>query len=141
MAAVAVNTLPNSGDPAISVETSVQQFTATSAATLTAGQVVVYDSNGRWVAAAATGGAVGIITHSVVAGEAATAIRKGTLDGFNLDALSYGTRLYSGASGTVETAGTPGTNPEIGMVVPGRSHLRGNAPDKLLMVDIDLGPA
>lgn len=136
MAAIAVSTLPNSGDPAISVEESWQQLTATGAATLTAGQTVKYDSNGRWVAAGATGAVDGILTRSIVAGEAGTAIRKGILDGFVLDALAYGANVFAGATGTVDTTGTPGTNPEVGKVVPGRSHLRGNAPDKLLLVDI-----
>ena len=136
MAAIAVRTLTQSGDPAISVEESIQQIEGTAAATLSAGTVVKYDTSGRFVAAGATGAQVGVITRSVVAGEGCTAIRKGRIDGFNLDALAYGAVVYAGAAGAPDTTGTPGTTPEIGFVMAGRSHLRGNAPYKILLVDI-----
>ena len=97
MAAIAVRTLANSGDKAISVEESIVQDTQMAATTITAG----------------------------------TAVKEGVLDGFNLDALAYGARVYSGASGVVDTAGTV----VVGEVIPARSHLRGNAPDKLLYVN------
>jgi hypothetical protein len=131
MAAIAVRTLAFSGDPAISVEESVVQHTATSAATLSAGSAVKLDTNGRWVAAIATGQVEGILTRSVVSGEAGTAIKLGVLDGFNLDAIAYGGLAYTGAAGALDTAGTVA----VGKVIPGRSHLRGNAPDKLLFVN------
>lgn len=136
MAAIAVRTLVNTSDPAISIEESIQQIDGTAAATLTAGTIVKYDANGRFVAAAATGAQVGILNRNLVAGEAGTALRKGVMDGFNLDALAYGAQTWAGASGAMDSAGVAGTNPEIGFVIAGRSHLRGNAPDKLLCVDI-----
>lgn len=136
MAAIAVRTLANSGQPAVSIEESIQQVEGTAAATLTAGTVVKYDTNGRFVAAAATGPQVGVLNRNVVAGDGCTAIRKGRMDGFNLDALTYGAVVYAGAAGAMDTTGTPGTTPEIGFVMAGRSHLRGNAPDKILLVDI-----
>jgi hypothetical protein len=136
MAAIAVRTLPNSGKPAISVEESYQQIEGTAAATLTAGTAVRYDANGRFVAAGATGAVLGIITNNVVAGDGCTAIRKGKMDGYNLDALAYGAQVWAGASGAPDTAGVAGTNPEIGFVMAGRSNLRGNAPDKILFIDI-----
>lgn len=136
MAAIAVRNLPQGLDPAISVEESISQIEGTAAASLTAGTIVKYDANGRFVAAAATGAQVGIITRSVSAGDACTAIRKGRLDGYNLDALAYGAVVWAGASGAPDTAGVAGTNPAIGFVMAGRSQLRGNAPDKILKVDI-----
>ena len=138
MAAIAVRTLTNSGDPAISVEESIVQDTQMAAATITAGVAVKYDSNGRWVVAAATGAQDGVATHNAVAGEGLTAIRKGVLDGYNLDALAYGATVWAGALGVLDTAGVAGTNPEVGRVIPARSHLRGNAPDKVLYVDMTL---
>jgi hypothetical protein len=131
MAAIAVRTLTNSGDPAISVEESKVQDTQMASTTITAGVAVKYDSNGRWALAAATGAVDGIATHNAVAGEGLTAIREGVLDGYNLDALAYGANAFAGASGVVDTAGTV----VVGRVIPARSHLRGNAPDKLLYVN------
>lgn len=136
MASVATRTLANSGDPAVSVERSYQQIEGTAATALTAGTVVKYDANGRFVVAGATGAQLGVISRSVATGEGCTAIRKGVMDGFNLDALAYGAQIWAGASGVLDTAGVAGTNPEIGFVLAARSHLRGNAPDKLLFVDI-----
>lgn len=131
MAAIAVRTLANSGDKAISVEESIVQDTQMASTTITAGTAVKYDSNGRWALAAATGAVYGIATHDAVAGEGLTAIKEGVLDGYNLDALAYAARVYTGASGVVDTAGTV----VVGEVIPARSHLRGNAPDKLLYVN------
>jgi len=77
----------------------------------------------------------GIATRSVAAGEALTAVRRGTLDGYTLtqayDAIVY----LSDTDGTLgDTAGTVSTI--VGRVVPGTATTLGTAFDKLLSVEL-----
>lgn len=139
MATVALRT---AGDIEIDIVHSVIQDTQAAAVALNAGDMVAYDANGAFTSvgiaqdtAANARAAYGIVTRKVAIGESVTAIRKGVLDGFNLDALAYNAPLYTGIAGTVETAaGTAGK--EAGRVIPGRAQSRGVAPDKLLFVDL-----
>lgn len=75
-------------------------------------------------------------TKGVADGQGHTAIRKGVLEGFNLDALAFDAPVYlSNTDGRLaDAAGT--TSVAVGRVIAGRSSLRGNTPDKLLFVDL-----
>jgi len=76
------------------------------------------------------------LKSGVADGQGRTAVRKGVLDGFNLDALAFDANVFlSNTDGRLsDTAGT--TSVIVGRVIAGRSSLRGNTPDKLLFVDL-----
>ena len=139
MADIAIRTLANSGAPAISLEESRLQDTQTAGEALTAGQVVTYaTATGSWVKyTAATGlNPYGVVLRSVAAGESVTAIRKGVIDGYNLDSYTYNAAMYTSATAGAVADATSANAVVLGRVIPARSHLRGNNPDKLLFVDL-----
>lgn len=139
MADIAVRTLPLSGVPAISVEESFIQDTQIAGEALTAGQVVSYaTATGNWVKyTAATGlNPYGIVNKSVALGESVTATRKGVVDGYNLDAYTYNAAVYTSATAGAVADATSANAVVLGRVIPVRSNLRGNLPDKLLFVDL-----
>lgn len=76
------------------------------------------------------------VKAGVADGQGRTAVRKGVLDGFNLDALAFDATVFlSNTDGRLaDAAGT--TSVAVGRVIAGRSNLRGNTPDKLLFVDL-----
>lgn len=139
MAAIALRT---SGDLSLDVVESTIQDTQSAAVALNPGDMVAYDANGSFTTTgiaqtslATARIAYGVVVRKVAAGEYVTAIRKGVLDGLNLDSLAYNDPLYVGTTGTVETAG--GTAAFLaGRVIPGRAQSRGVAADKLLFVDL-----
>ena len=120
---------------------SVIQDTHPAADAITAGQAVRYDTTtGRWRRAsndsAANNRVYGIATRSCAIGETVTAIRKGVLDGFNLDAMAYDQDVHLGVNGAVADA-TGGAAPRVlGRVIPVRSQKLGSNPDKLFFVDL-----
>lgn len=125
----------------ISVEQSVIQMTLTADEAITAGAPVrINTTTGKFTNANGTTAPeariYGIATRTVAAQDAVTAIRKGVLDGFNLDSQAYDLPIFladtDGRLGDV--AGTVST--VAGRVIPAEGHLRGNAPDKLLFVDL-----
>lgn len=138
MADIAVRTLANSGDPAISIEESVIQDTQIAGEALTAGQIVVHASaSGNFIKAGTgvqSGAVYGVVNRSVAAGEACTAVRKGVIDGYNLDSYNYGALMYVSANAGAIADAAGGS--VVGRVIPARSNLRGNNPDKLLFVDL-----
>jgi hypothetical protein len=142
VADIAVRTLANSGAPAISVDESIIQDKQIAGEALTAGQLVTYaTATGNWVKYTAgalgdTGRPYGIVNKSVAAGEAVTVTRKGVIDGYNLDAYTYGKAAYSSATAGAVADATSANAIVIGFVIPVRSQLRGSTPDKLLFVDL-----
>lgn len=78
----------------------------------------------------------GVATRTVAAGQPVTAVRLGTLDGFDLSGLNFGAEVYlsdtdgrlADAAGTVEVV--------VGRVVPGTATTLGTTYDKLLEVSI-----
>lgn len=139
MADIAVRTLANSGAPAISIEESRIQDTQIAGEALTAGQVVTYaTATGNWVKyTAATGlNPYGVVNKSVAVNESVTATRKGVVDGYNLDSYTYNAAMYTSANAGNIADATSANAVVIGRVIPVRSQLRGNLPDKLLFVDL-----
>lgn len=140
MAAIALRT---SGDIEIDIVQSVIQDTQAAAVALVPGDVVGYDANGNFTTAGVLGTTeaayklgYGVVTRKVAVGETVTAIRKGVLDGLNLDALAYNASVFlADAGGLADTAGTFATG-RVGRVIPGRAQSRGVAADKLLFVDL-----
>lgn len=140
MAAIALRT---AGDISLDVVEKFIFDTQPAGVALNAGDLVGYDANGAFTtagidqaSAANARIAYGIVLRKVAVGESVTAVRKGVIDGFNLDALAYNAALYTGTgTGTVETAaGVAGR--ELGRVIPARGNLRGGAADKVLFVDL-----
>jgi predicted RecA/RadA family phage recombinase len=140
VADIAVRTYANSGDPAISVEESTIQDTQIAGEAITAGQPVVHASASGNFIKAGTGvqsaAVYGVATRSVAAGEAVTAIRKGVLDGYNLDSYNFSALMYTSATAGAIADATSASAVVLGRVIPGRSNLRGNLPDRLLFVDL-----
>lgn len=122
----------------VNIEESIIQDTQPAGENLVAGQVVAYNAAGRFVKAAANaaaGGMYGVVRRTVVQGESVTAVRKGVMEGFNLDALNPGALVYSSAtSGAISD--TAGTGTVLGRVIPGRSNRANQAADRLLFVDL-----
>lgn len=140
MAAIALRT---SGDIEIDIEQKVIFDTQAAAVALVPGDVVGYDASGNWTTSGILGTteaayrlAYGVVTRKVAIGETVTAVRKGVLDGFNLDGLAYNAFVFlADAGGMADTAGTFATG-RVGRVIPGRAQSRGVAADKLLFVDL-----
>lgn len=125
----------------LNVEESKQQLTLPAAEAITIGQAVRIDaSTGKFTKANGTTAAeariYGIAVKTVAAGEAVTAVRKGVLDGYDLDSLNYDAAVYlSDTDGTLaDAAGTVST--VVGRVVPGTYTTLGTSYDKLLFVDL-----
>lgn len=120
---------------------SIQQFTLPAGGSITAGDLVRLDTTtGRLIRANATTAgnarAIGVALSSVPEGQTVTAVRKGILDGFDLDALNFDAPLYvSDTAGRIDdTAGT--VSVVIGRVVPGTAATTGTGYHKLLAVDL-----
>lgn len=127
----------------INVVESYVQRTGVAAEAITAGDAVRLDtSTGRFTGANGTDAAeariFGIATKTVAAGQPVTVIRKGIIDGFDLDGLNYDEAvLLSDTDGTLtDDAGDATVDIVIGRVVPGTSTTTGTASDKLLFVDL-----
>jgi hypothetical protein len=141
MADIAVRT-NGDGVPVVSIVESYIQRTVPNDETVAAGAPVrLNTTTGKHTNANGSGAAeariFGIQVKAGVAdGQGRTAIRKGVLDGFNLDALAYDAPVYlSNTDGRLgDVAGT--VSVVVGRVIPGKSELRGNSPDKLLFVDL-----
>jgi hypothetical protein len=124
----------------VKVVESLRQRTLPAAEAIVAGGAVRIDTSGKFTPAngtTATEAAIwGIATKTVAAGEGLTAIRNGSMDGWDLSALAYSAPVYlsdtDGRIGT--TAGTVST--VIGRVVPGPATTVGTAYDKILEVDL-----
>jgi hypothetical protein len=125
----------------VSVVESTIQATLPAAEAIVAGAPVRLDTTtGRFTNANATSAAeariYGIAARTVAAGEAVTAIRKGVMDGFNLDAMAYDAAVHlSNTDGRLaDAAGT--TAAIVGRVIPGTSSNTGVGYDKLIFVDL-----
>lgn len=140
MAAIALRT---SGDISLDVVESNIQDTQSAGVAVVPGDVVGYDASGNWTTSGVLGTteaayklAYGVITRKAAVGESVTAVRKGVIDGLNLDALAYNASVFlADAGGMADTAGTFATG-RVGRVIPGRANSRGVARDKLLFVDL-----
>jgi hypothetical protein len=121
------------------------QDTQIAAEAITAGAAVRYDTATGQFRNASTVDApsarvYGIATRTVPVGGAVTAIRKGIVDGLNLDALAYDQAVQLSrnvgaiADATDATAGA--VNVAVGRVVPARSNFIGSNPDKVLFIDL-----
>jgi hypothetical protein len=124
----------------VEVVQSVIQHTAPAAEAIVAGAPVRLDTTtGSFTNAngssAGEARVYGIATHTVVAGVALTAVRKGVMDGYVLTG-AYDSAVYlSDTDGTLgTTAGTVST--VVGRVIGGHATTLGTAADKLLFVDL-----
>ena len=122
------------------VEESLEQDTQPAGVAIAAGQSVRRDATtGRWAladaSAAGTADAYGMAVKSVPAGMAVTAIRRGLVDGFDLDDQDYGEEVFLSdtAGALADAAGT--VSIRAGEVVPVHTHRLGGTPDKLLRLD------
>jgi hypothetical protein len=125
----------------IRVVESIIQDTHVAAEAIVAGAPVRIDvANGRFTNANASTApearVYGIAKATVATGEPVTAIRKGVLDGFTLDALAWDAAVFlSNTDGRLDdAAGTVST--VVGRVVGSDSQALGTAADKLLFVDL-----
>ncbi len=117
----------------------LEQFTGPMAEAITAGQYVRYNTTSGKIelgnaTSAAEARAGGIATTGGIAGQTATAVRKGILDlGNALGDLTYDDDVYlSDVDGTLAD-GAGSVSLIVGTVVPGYAH---TTPDKLLRVDL-----
>lgn len=123
----------------IHIVESIQQKTLPATETILAGAPVRIHTDGKWTNAnGTTSGEArvwGIATKSVIAGEALTAVRRGTLDGYTFSQAFDATIYLSDTDGTLgDTAGTVSTI--VGRVVPGTAVVNGATFDKLLSVEL-----
>src|SRR5688572_5576411 len=109
------------------VEESLEQDTLPAGVAVAAGQSVKKDgTTGRWIlgdtSAAGTANAYGMAVKSVPAGMAVTAIRRGLIEGFDLDAQDYGAPVYLSdtAGAAADAAGT--VSKQIGEVTAVHTH-------------------
>ncbi|HQY29980.1 MAG TPA: hypothetical protein PK691_01775 [Thermomicrobiales bacterium] len=134
MAAIAVATAGK-----IHIVESIQQKSLPASEAILAGAPVRIHTDGKWTNSnGTTAGEArvwGIATRSVIAGEAMTAVRRGTLGGFTFS-QAYDAPIYlSDTDGTLaDVAGTVST--VVGRVVPGTAVTVGTAFDKLLSVEL-----
>lgn len=122
------------------VESFIQMTLPTDEA-VTAGQLVkINTTTGKFTKAnGTTSGEArvwGIATKTVAAGMPVTAVRKGVVTGYNIDALAYDAPVYlSDTDGMPDTAaGT--VSVVIGRVIPATGVTLGTAYDKLLQIDL-----
>lgn len=127
----------------LDVVESIEQMTLPTAEVCNPGQAVRLDTTtGNWTKANGTAAgearAYGVVVGGIpnVAGQAVTAIKRGVVDGYDLDALAYDAPVYlSDTDGALDTA--PGTvNTPVGRVIPGTGTTIGTAHDKLLLIDL-----
>jgi hypothetical protein len=122
----------------VHVVESLWQKTLVATETIAAGAPVRIHTDGKWTNANGTTTTEnriwGIATKSVIAGEALTAIRRGTMDGFTFS-QAYDAIIYlSDTDGRLgDVAGTVSTI--VGRVVPGTAVV-GTTYDKLLSVEL-----
>jgi hypothetical protein len=122
----------------VHVVESLWQKTLVATETIAAGAPVRIHTDGKWTNANGTTTTEnriwGIATKSVIAGEALTAIRRGTMDGFTFT-QAYDAIIYlSDTDGRLgDVAGTVSTI--VGRVVPGTAVV-GTTYDKLLSVEL-----
>lgn len=125
----------------VEVVASIHQATLVAGEAILAGAPVRIDTTtGKFTNAngsdAAEARVWGIATRAAVAGEALTALRRGTMDGFNLDAQAFDLPIYvadtdgrlGDAAGTVSVA--------VGRVMPATAVTLGTAYDKILSVEL-----
>jgi hypothetical protein len=123
----------------IEVVESIMQHTAPAGEAILAGDLVRFDTNGKFTkgngADATESNVYGIATASVAANEPVTAIRRGVLDGFTFS-QAYGARIYvSDTDGRLgDAAGT--VSVQVGRVISGTATRLGTAYDKLLSVEL-----
>jgi hypothetical protein len=108
------------------------------AADLAAGTFVRQDASGNWIQALATTApnllGARFLLRTAKTGEAATAIRKGTVAGLAIS-QAFNVSLFVGDTGVLADAA--GTVSQIaGRVIPGTANLVTNAQDKLFAVDL-----
>lgn len=118
----------------LDVVESIEQMTLLAAVDIVAGNHVAVDTNGKFAlgldTATNTALVYGVATSSAKAGRAVTAIRQGTLGGFNLT-QAYNAAIFINAAGVLgDAAGTE--SKVVARVVPIRSQLPGGTPDKAL---------
>lgn len=125
----------------VSIVESIMQMTLPAAEAITAGAIVRLDTTtGKFTNANATSAAearvYGVAARTVPAGAPVTAIRKGVMDGFNLDSQAYDAAIYASNTDGImaDAAGT--TSLVVGRVIPGTSSNLGVGYDKLLLVDL-----
>lgn len=122
------------------VEESLEQNTLPAGVAIAAGQSVREDTTtGKWAladaSASGTADAYGMAVKTVPAGLPVTAIRRGVIEGFDLDDQDYGEQIFLSdtAGGIADAAGT--ASRVVGAVIAVHTHLIGGTPDKLLRVD------
>jgi hypothetical protein len=124
----------------VSVVEPIWQKTLVAAEAIVAGAPVRIDTAGKFTNANGTttteNRVWGVGTRTVAAGEPLTAVRNGTLDGYDLSGMAYDAPVYlSDTDGRLDTAaGTVST--VVGRVVPGTSTTLGTAYDKILSVEL-----
>jgi len=137
MAALALTTAAR-----VEIVQSLEQHTLPAGETIVAGAPVRIDTNGKFLngnGTDATESAVyGIATHSAIANEALTAIKKGVLDGYALGSIAYNTLVYVADTDATlaTTAGEATVDVIVGRVIPAWGQPVGTAADKLLEVDL-----
>lgn len=120
---------------------SIQQLTLVAGEAITAGESVRINTSGQWENADASSSGVadayGMALHTVVAGQAVTAVRRGKVDGFDVSGVAYWAKLYlsdtdnTGVLGT--TAGT--VSVVVARVIPVTGTGPGNNPDKVILLE------
>lgn len=125
----------------VNVVESREQMTLEAAEAITAGFLVRIDTSaGTFTLAngssAAEARVYGMALKTVAAGEPVTAVRKGVVDGHDLDSLAYDDDVFlSDTDGRADdTAGTVST--VIGKVIPAEGQAVGSNPQKLMLLDI-----
>ena len=122
----------------IHIVESIQQKTLVATEAIVAGAPVRIHTDGKWTNANGSdtteNDVWGIATRSAAAGEAVTAVRRGTLDGFTFS-QAYNAPIYvSNTDGRLgDAAGT--ASKVVGRVVPGTAVV-GSTYDKLLSVEL-----
>jgi hypothetical protein len=124
----------------VRVVESIEQATLVAAETITAGEIVRIDTNGKFTGSNGTttteNAAYGMAVKSCVAGQAVTAVRRGILDSYELSGMAYWAPIYlSDTDGLpATTAGTVSTI--IGRVMPATGQTLGTAADKLFYIEL-----
>lgn len=122
------------------VEESLEQDTKPAGVAIAAGQSVQEDgTTGKWAladaSAAGTSNPYGMAVKSVPVGLPVTAIRRGLIDGFNLDDQDYGEQIFlsNTEGGIADAVGT--TTAYVGEVTSIHTHRLGGTPEKILRID------
>lgn len=139
---VTYQTIGTATRPDLHVAVKGEQHTALTGEDIAAGAPVYVDpATGRFrnasAGAAATAAVYGVALRAARVGQGLTAMKRGVVEGINLDAMPYGAQIY--LSNTVgrmaDVAGT--TAVPIGRVLPVHGHERiGGTPSKLLNISL-----